>query len=808
MDALRQDLRFAWRALRARRGFTLIATLTLALGIGATTAMFSVVTGVLLRPLPYPDSHRIVTVWETSPEEAGSLEGGLISHPNFLDVHALPSLWDSYAQVAGTNLTVMREGGAPELVPGARVTPGFFHVFRADPIDGREFTADEDRMNGPDVAIISEAYWRDRLGGRSDALGSTIRLSGRSFQIVGIVPAWFDYPNGARIWLPGQNNDQGCGRGCVTRWSVGRLADGMTVEQAAATVATLAQRLSTEYPRSNVNTTFAVATLRDVTVGDVQPALWVLLGAVGMVLLIACANVANLQLVRAQSRATEIAVRSTLGASTNRILRQLMTESVLLAFIGGIGGIAFAFLCVNVVLSLAPSDLPRIAEVSLDPATLVFALLLAGATALLFGLAPAISTARVNLADSLRRGGRGDVTGGRTGFGRSSILVVEVALSVLLLTGAGLMVRSLIRMTEVDPGYDTTGIAAFRLSLPSARYGNPDDRVVLLNRLEERLDALPGVEAAAMVAPPLSDVSMSGSFRRTELPAPPPGEGPNARYRIAGPGALEMLGIPIMVGRGFEPTDRQGALPVVLISQATVDEYFPGEDPIGRQIDVQISTGYSEDVPRTIIGVFRDIRGASLTSEPQPEMIVPYEQAGASFPHVLMRGREAATMLDAARREVTALDPELPLMQPGTMQEWVSEQLATTRFYLTLLGLFAFLAVLLAAVGMYGVVAYVVSQRRREIGVRMALGAQMPQVIRLVLWQGLQPALLGIAAGGLGAFWATALMRGLLYEVAPKDPLTFAFVPVLLVIVVVFACAEPARRAARIAPVSALRDQG
>jgi predicted permease len=806
MDVLRQDLRFAWRSLMARRGFTLVAALTLALGVGATTAMFSVVRGVLLKPLPYPESERLATVWESTPEEAGSLDGGLISHPDFVDVLTQTNVFEAFAHVVGTNLTVTHEGGGAEMVRGARVTPDFFRVFRAAPIMGREFNAEEDRFNGPAVAIVSEGYWRERLGGRPDVVSSTIRISGRSYEIVGIAPAGFDYPQDARIWLPGQNDDDGCGRGCVTRGSVGRLAPGATVDGARAELGALASRLEAEYPESNVNTTFAVATLRDVAVGDVRPALWVLLGAVGMVMLIACANVANLLLVRAQGRSTEIAVRSTLGADTGRILRQLMTESALLAVIGGVGGIVLAIWCVDIVLSLAPDNLPRMDEVSLDATTIGFAILLVAVTSLLFGLAPALSLSRVDLAQSLRRGGRGDVSSGRTGFGRSAILAAEVALSVMLLTGAGLMIRSLARLADVQPGFDTAGLTVFRLSLPAARYTDPE-AVQFMDRLQERLAALPGVEqAAVMVAPPLGSASMAGSFTRPDLPETEPGEGPSASYRIAGVGALEMLRIPIVAGRGFETSDREGAQRVVMISQATAEQYFPGEDPIGMQMRVQISAGFAEDVPRTIVGVFGDIRGSVLTNEPQPEMVIPYAQSGASFPDVLMRGGDPATMLDAARREVQALDSEMPLIQPGTMDEWMAGQLAQPRFYLTLLGIFAFLAVLLAAVGIYGVVAYVVSQRRREIGVRMALGARVQQVIQLVLWQGLRPALFGIVIGVTGAYWSTALLRGLLFEVGPQDPLTFALVPATLVLVVISACAAPAHRATRIAPASALRD--
>lgn len=806
MDVFRQDVRYAFRSLRARPGFSTIAVLTLALGIGATTAMVSVVRGIVLRPLPYPESGRLVTVWESPPEEATSLDGGYLSHPNFRDVRDEIGGIESIALVDGTNLTVSEDGGAV-LVRGARITPGFFEVFRLPLLRGREFTEAEDVYGGPKVAIVSPAYWRDRLGGREDVLGSTIRIGGEAYEIVGVAPPGFRYPDEAQIWIPAQNDEEGCGRGCVNRGSVARLAPGASVGSTRRALEALAARLEARYPESNTDVTFAVATLQDVTVGDVRPALWILLGAVGMVLLIACANVANLLLVRGRARLTELAVRTSLGADGRRIFRQLMTESGLLALLGGLGGVGLAVWGIDRVLALAPDSIPRIEEVGLDPLTLAFAGLLVALTTLVFGLAPAIALSRIEASRALRQGGRGDVTGGRSGRGRTAILASEVALSVILLVGAGLMVRSLARMSEVRPGFDASGITLFRLSLPSARY-SPDQRVAFIDRLSERLTAVPGVEGVAvMVAPPLSGVTIFGGFTRTDRPEPEPADEPSAMWRAAGAGALDMLGIPIVAGRSFRTTDRRESEPVAIVTRRLAREYFGDVDPIGRQIDVQVSTGYPDDLPRTVVGVMGDIRGLRLTRAPVAELVIPYAQAAAGFPHVLLRGRDPAALLDAARRELRALDPELPLMQPGTMDQLIEEQLAQPRFYLLLLSLFAALAVVLAAVGMYGVVAYAVSQRTREIGVRMALGARVSQVVKLVLWQGLRPALFGIALGVLAAWWGGSLMRGLLYEVAPQDPITLLAVPVLLLAVVILACAIPARRASRIPPAIALRSE-
>jgi predicted permease len=806
VDVLRQDLGFAARALRRRPSFTVVAVLTLALGIGSTTAMFSVVRAILLRPLPFPDSERLVTVWESTPEAVSRLDGGMMSHANFRDVRDEIGSIESIALADGINLTISEDGGA-EFVSGARVTPGLFGVLGTPLALGRDFTDVEDRPGGPKVAIVAAEYWRDRFGPVEDALGSTIRIGGESHEVVGVVPPGVHYPREALVWVPAQNDEEGCGRGCLNRGSVARLADGATVETARAELATLAGRLESEHPSTNTDTRFPIATLHDVTVGDVRPALWLLLGAVGMVLLIACANVANLILVRGRGRVTEVAIRTTLGAGRRRILRQLMTESAVLAVLGGIVGLGLALLAVDLVLVVAPDNIPRIDEVRLDPATLGFAGLLVMLTTAVFGATPAILVSGVQLSRSLRHGGRGDVTGGQSGRARSTILTVEVALSVLLLVGAGLLVRSLIRTTGVEPGYDTENIATFRLSLPRARY-EPPVRVQFMDQLQERLAALPGVESAAVfVGPPLSFVSVFGGFTRTDLPEPEPGEGPSANYRAVGVGALETLGIPIESGRAFRTSDRYDSEHVVIISRAAADQYFAGEDPVGRQINVNVSTGFEEVGPRTIVGVSGDFRAARLTRAPGPEMLVPYAQAGSGFPHVLLRGANTNAMLEAARTELRGLDAELPMMQPATVAELVDRQLAQPRFYLLLLSILAGLAVVLAAVGMYGVVAYAVSQRTKEIGVRMALGARSPEVVGLVLRQGLRPAVIGVVIGVTGALWAGRLMRGLLYEVAPQDPVTLLVVPALLLVVVVAACAIPARRATRVSPSTALRSE-
>lgn len=807
LDETVRDLRHALGMCARNPGFSSLVVVTLALGVGVNTAMFSVVSGVLLRPLPFEAPDRIVMVWEAERSQPAAEVGGM-SHPNYRDVRAQASSLESVAIFRDVNLTVSEASGA-EMVRGADVSPDFFRVLRAEPRIGRAFTEEETRFQGPKVAIVSDAYWRDRLAADPGAVGTTLPINGEPHEIVGIAPPGFEYPDGVRIWIPGQNDDEGCGRGCQLRAVVARLAPGATLEQSRGELAALAGHLEQQYPDTNTGKTLAAATLRDVIVGDVRPALFILSGAVGMVLLIACANVANLLLVRGRARFTEMAVRAALGAGRPRLVRQLLTESLLLAAAGGLGGVVLAAWAVSTVRAIGPQNIPRLDDISVDPLTLLVALGLTLVTAAVFGLAPGLQLTRVELAGTLQWGGRADLGAGGSRLGRSAVLTAEVALSVVLLLGAGLMLRSLVKINQVDAGFATQGIAQFRLILPAARYPDPGGRVLFMEQLRERLAAAPEIaEVGVMVAPPLSGVSLSGTFTRPDRPENPPGQEPSAMYRIADERALAMLGMRVVSGRGFRAADRQSALPVALISQRLAAEYFPGEDPIGREMRFHISAGFSEDAPRTIVGVFGDIRGVELTRAPRPEMIIPYAQSGASFPHVLVLGRlDMGSTLAAARREVQALDAELPVMYPGRMDDFVEEQLAQPRFYLLLFALFAALAVGLAAVGVYGVVAYAVVQRTREIGVRMALGARVGQIAGMVVWHGLRPAAVGLMLGTAGALAGGRVMRGLLFEVAPQDPFTLASVLALLSVAVLLASAVPARRASRVAPVAALRSE-
>lgn len=795
-----QDLGYALRSALKRPGFTIASLVTLALGIGATTAIFSVVEGVLLRPLPYEEPDRLVVFGQVGPQTPPTAVGP-VSHLNFLDWREQSRSFDAMALFTRASMAVTGMGEA-ELVPGAQVTADFFRVFRAEPVLGRTFTVEETRAGGPLGIIVSHAFWQERLGGAPDVLERTLEIGGVSRPIVGVAPAGFEYPRGARLYAPVRADDEECGRGCVYLAGVARLAPGASVEVAHADLGAIAERLEAAYPASNTGTGARVRSLVDHSVGNVRDALWILLAAVFMVLLIACANVANLLLVRGTARAGELSVRTALGASRRRILAQLMTENLLLALAGGVLGLLVASWTLDMLRAVAPADLPRMDGVALNGTALLFASGLVLFATLVFGLAPALHVVRGPLSGRMLEVARGTAGPGR-GWGRFAILTAEVALSAMLLLGAGLLLRSLQHMNDVDPGYETAGIAHFSIGLPS-RYETPERAVQFFTELQERLGAVAGVEATGLVMPlPLGPSVYATSVQRTDRPVEP-GQTPSMLLRTLDEGGLRVLRIALLRGRLFDAGDRHGAQPVALINRSAAEQYWPGEDPVGRQVDVGVGLGFAEE-PRTIIGVVEDIRALSLTEVPQPEVIVPYAQAGSGFATVVMSARDLPAALAAARREVRALDPNLPLIRPGTLAGNIGEQTASTRFYMMLLGLFAVLALVLAAVGIYGVVAFQVAGRSREIGVRMALGARVQEVVRLVVWQGLRPALAGLALGLAVAAAAGRVIAGLLYDVRTHDLLTYAGVTVLLVAIVIAACLVPAGRASRIPPASALR---
>jgi len=805
MSHLGQDIRFAFRSLARQPGFTFVAVLTLGMGIGAAVATFSVVNGVLLRSLPYAEPERLVRIWSTDRRAPGGPTGGSVSPVVFQDWQERSTSFESMAALAGAAPTLTGLG-EPEVLTGAQVTPQLFEVFGRNPVLGRTFTDEEMQPNGPPVVIVSHAFWRDRLGGGTDAVGRSLELNGVDREIVGVAPAGFEFPTNARIWLPLRNNPANCGRGCVYTNVIARLGPDVSLERAQQDMTAVSDRLSQEFANNLANRTAFLESLQATMVGDVRRALWLLLGAVGLVLLIACANVANLLIARATGRSDEIAVRTALGAGRGRIVTQLLTESLMLGLAGGTIGLGLSVWGVRLLRTLSADGIPRIHEVGLDGRVMLFAATTAIATTLLFGLAPALQLARTSIAGVLRQDAV-RTAGGRRGFGRSALLAVEVGLSLLLLVGAGLLARSFATMQRIDPGFALDDITRFSISLPGAVYSSPDHSDVFFDELQTRLEAMPGVTAVGRTLyAPLSGNEYTSSFARTDRPPPAPGESPSSTMFVIDHRLFDALNIPVLEGRGFEATDRDGSTRVIIINRRFADLHFPGENAIGKSIRIGVSLGRSEQEPRTIIGITGDVRTVDLTVEPGPTFYVPYAQSGPGFATFMIRSVQPhGAILQQARSIVGQLDADLPIRNAGTGHELLSEQTARSRFYLFLFTVFAGLALALAAVGLYGVVAYLVAQRRREIGVRIVLGANAPRIVGLVLRQGLTPAVFG-ALGGLAlALVGVRIMESLLFGIQPVDTLTFAATTALLLGVVVLACLIPALRATRFPPALALR---
>jgi predicted permease len=800
--AMFRDLRFAVRSLRRRPGFTAIAVLTLALGIGANTAIYSVVQGVLLSPLPYTDPEGLVMVWATS--ERSSEMRGSMSWPDVVDIGALDS-FETLVAYSANDVTLTGLGEA-RLIASAEVMDGLLASFRQAPALGRDLTAADSDPGAAPVAVVAHGFWHTTLGGRADVLGSTIVMGGRTHEIVGVAPPGFSFPEGTQLWRPHTRSEE-CGRSCHQLRAIGRLAAGSDVASARLQTHALALHLAEAYPESNINKRFRVISLTEEVVGDVRAGLLLLLGAVGVVLLIACANLANLLLVRAAHRRGEVALRAALGASRGRLVREILAESVVLALAGGMFGLAVAAGLLSGLRSIAPPALPRLDTVALDGRILLFTLTLSLTVALAFGLSPALRLARGALRDAMMGTGKGVSHSPGESRYRASLLAGEVALSALLLVGAGLLLRTFGAMANVPLGFDADQVVRFTLSLPSSRYSELERIDGFFRELELRIAALPDVESVGSIfgaafarGQAITNVTIEGR------PEPGPGEETEAAMRAVTANYIETMRIPVLSGRGLELTDRDASRPVAVVNEAFVRENFPGEDPLGRRFSLAVDFGFGEPTYE-IVGVARDVRARSVTAAPRAEAYVPHAHVGVRNMVVHVRARRGAPSLIARlRAEVAALDPNLPLARIETMQEAVDRTMASTRFYLILIGGFAVLAVLLAAVGLYGVVSYQVARQTREIGIRVALGARTSGILTMVISAGLRPAVAGVVLGLGGALAAGQIMESLLFQVRPRDPLTLATVPALLLCVVVVASLMPAWRASRVDPVTALRD--
>lgn len=809
LGELGQDLRFAGRQLWKSPGFTLVAVLTLALGIGATTAIFSIVYGVLLRPLPFEAPERLVRPFFVDP--SGERHGAF-SPPNFLDFKAASRALADVTSIENGTLNLSGDGSEPERLQAALVGANFFKVLGLHPLKGRTFAPGEDRPGAPRVAVVSEKLWERRFGRDAGLVGRSLTLNGQPYTVVGILRRGAQLPSAGDVWVPKVFSPQELKqRGAVYFAAIGRLAPGVTLRKARAEAEVIGRRLSTQYPEANASyfKAMSIESLEERMLGDTRKPLLILLGAVGFVLLIACVNVANLLLVRAAAREGEIVIRAALGAGRGRIVRQLLTESLVLALVGGAAGAALAIWITKMLVTLGPRGIPRLDQARVDGVALLFALgisLLAGA---LFGLAPALQTSRTDLSGVIREGTRGSK--GRTGTrARGLLVIVEMALAVVLLAGAGLLIRSFARLQNVDSGFQTEHVLTFNLQLPEGKYSDGSKLRAFTTALVERLEHLPGATAAGVTAYglPLTAEDFTLSFSVAGRPPAPPGKEEALRVATATPDYFRILGIRLVRGRELSPQDRDGGQQVVVINEAAARRFFPGEAPLGQRIDL----GWKVDgVARggVVVGIVAGFKQDALEKEIEPQVFLPYDQAPLESLSVVLRSSGAPEALaSAVRPTVCSLDPDLPVYGLQPLAGLIATSTSQSRFYMLLLGGFAAIALVLAAVGIYGVIAYAARQRTQEIGIRMALGASRDRVLRMVVGQGMVLVLIGGAVGLLGAFAATRGMRSLLFEVSASDPATYAGVALVLMAVAALAAYLPARRAARTEPNLALRGEG
>ena len=803
MSHFKQDFLYAVRRLVKAPGFTVVAVLTLALGIGANSAIFSVVNGVLLKPLPYPEPERLVGVYHVTEGHRAVMSG-----PNFTDVARAATSFESAAAISSGRMILTGEG-EPARLAIAEVSASLFNVLRVRPALGRAFNADENTPGRNNIVILSHGLWQQRFGSDRSVIGKRITLDGVSKEIVGVMPAGFSYPSGRDAWLP-VDYDEGFvtkQRGAWYLSVVARLKPGVTPQQSAAEVETIGRNLARQYPDANGEIGMTTYPLLEAMVGDIRRSVMILLGAVGFVLLIACTNVANLLLARAATRETEMAVRTALGAGRGRLIGQLLTESVLLSLVGAGFGLLLAVWGVELLTNLKPQGIPRLDNVRVDGAVILFTIAIGVVTGVLFGLVPAFAATR-GLSATLKEGGRGAVTS-RGGMRVRGVLVVaELALAVMLLAGAGLLMRSFMKLQAVDPGFKLDPALTFDLTLPDARYKDMDQQIAFYDQLLPRLRSLPGVQAAsAVMGLPLSGLDFIISFEVGGRPPVPPAQQPAMQVRVATPEYFGTIGIPLKRGRLFTDDDRLQTPKVVLITEAAAKQFFPNEDPIGKTI--KLGWGRGPGKPRAggeVVGIVGDIKDEGLNEPNPPQIYMPLRQWPVSFMTVVMKTSVPPTSLtEGARAQVAALDPNLPLSNVSTLDAIVAKSISQQRFYMTLLSVFAAVALVLAAIGIFGVLSYAVSQRTREIGIRMALGAQERTVISLVVRQAMLLVGTGVIAGTALALYLSQTMTKMLFSVRPTDPTTFVSVAAVLAAVALLASYLPARRATRVDPIVALR---
>jgi putative ABC transport system permease protein len=812
MDSIRQDVRFGIRSLIRRPDITLLAVLALGLGIGACTSIFTVVNSVLLRPLPFDSPDRLVTVSEPGDGQ----EQAATSPLNYLDWRDQSETLEYLAGHRDHQYTIIT-GDEPERIRGTSVSPSFFDVFGVEATRGRVFHEGESEDGA--VAVLRHSFWVNRFGADPDIVGSEIVLNDRTHTIIGVMPESFAYPRRTNLWVRSYSygvpeppfnfgvelNEV---RGLGYFETVGRLREGVTVAEADAEMRAIGERLFVEYAENTCNNSAGITPLRDILVGDVRSPLIVLAVAVGLVLLIACANIANLLLAKAVGRKREMALRGALGASRRRLLQHLLTESLILALLGGVTGLLVALWGVDLLAGFGTSVMVQLTGVTVDSTTLLFCLIASILTGIIFGLLPALTTSRFDLQSNLREGAHHFSENLRSRRLREGLVAVEVALSLMLLLGAALLLKSMVRLQQVDAGFDPEGVAVARVQLPSSRYPEEEQIRPFYDTLLERVRSLPGVEQAGLVMSlPLTGSAASLTFFVEGRPEPEPGYEPVSLYQCVSDGYFEAMRIPLLAGRSFTALDNTADAPrVVIINQAFVEEHYPDTDPIGRRLtwgDPADETGW-----RTIVGVVADGHHFRLDQGPEPEAFVPFAQDPWNSAAVVARtAGDPHGLLPLLRGAVQEIDPGQPVYGLMTMSERLGATLADRRFVILLLGIFAGVAALLAAVGVYGVISYTIGQRVRELGIRITLGAGRGELVGLVLGQGLKPVLWGIGSGLVLAAVLTGQLRSLLFNVSPLDAASFVGIALLVALVALLATALPTWRATTVNPTEALRQQ-